>query len=355
MANGWFEILKEPRVCKMNKAVGILYFLGIMAVKGAGIGFEAPDYQNQAPPGTALGWSVIGEEGGKVTDEQSAAGNQSLALESGESLSRVLDETGDVFFLEIAVLPTYEEQASPVIDLGGARLGFRKIEGQGHVVVFISENTVEIDKKIFAISPEDDLGEDWVRITVRVDRTKSEWDLFLDGMPAAARLALGGNLASVEFGSSKSGTCYYDEVWQGIENPLFGDVDKDGMPDVDEKTYGLNPYADDREGDFDGDGISNIQEVFSHGNPVSVERGFTMLYVDNLNGSDANTGRSSYGKDVGPKASIEAAMQAAKDGDTIVILKGMGEYFFGEEVSPEKNLKINPIEEIEFSPNQTTP
>ena len=49
------------------------------------------------------------------------------------------------------------------------------------------------------------------------------------------------------------------------DNDLMGDVcdpddDNDGMPDVWEKTYGLNPFINDAGQDKDGDGFSNISE-----------------------------------------------------------------------------------------------
>lgn len=47
------------------------------------------------------------------------------------------------------------------------------------------------------------------------------------------------------------------------------DTDGDGMPDVWETTYGLNPSVNDASGDSDNDGVSNLNEYLAGSNPTS--------------------------------------------------------------------------------------
>jgi len=54
-----------------------------------------------------------------------------------------------------------------------------------------------------------------------------------------------------------------DDFLIGFENPLFPDADLDGMDDGWETAHGLAPAVDDRAGDPDGDGLTNIRE-FMH-------------------------------------------------------------------------------------------
>ena len=53
----------------------------------------------------------------------------------------------------------------------------------------------------------------------------------------------------------------------GNTKPADYDVDQDGMPDLWESLYGLNPLVDDSGSDLDGDGLSNSGET-SGSNPV---------------------------------------------------------------------------------------
>jgi hypothetical protein len=64
-----------------------------------------------------------------------------------------------------------------------------------------------------------------------------------------------------------------DSIIDGLEcevygtDPLSADSDKDSMPDRFEIDNGLNPLIDDASGDLDGDGISNLDEYLAGSNP----------------------------------------------------------------------------------------
>ena len=61
-----------------------------------------------------------------------------------------------------------------------------------------------------------------------------------------------------------------DEVAIGT-NPNIPDTDEDGMPDGWEVTYGLEPLINDASGDLDGDGMSNLDEYQNGRNPNNAE------------------------------------------------------------------------------------
>ena len=58
------------------------------------------------------------------------------------------------------------------------------------------------------------------------------------------------------------------EITNGL-NPYSLDSDMDSLPDAWEVMYGLNPLADDTAGDFDNDGLSNLEEYLLGLNPAN--------------------------------------------------------------------------------------
>jgi len=104
----------------------------------------------------------------------------------------------------------------------------------------------------------------WLRLTLRGDFTARIWDLYAGGRLVAIdrRFAEPGlaRLAQVSFVGHGGVAMQLDEVFVGFDNPLFADADKDGLDDAWEVAHGLDPALNDRAGDRDGDGLSNLQE-----------------------------------------------------------------------------------------------
>lgn len=76
-------------------------------------------------------------------------------------------------------------------------------------------------------------------------------------------------LVTVEDGVHTVKETYSFEVFASIlEDPRFKDSDGDGMNDSYEKSYGLNPLADDSDRDLDGDGHTNLEEYLAGTDPT---------------------------------------------------------------------------------------
>jgi hypothetical protein len=105
--------------------------------------------------------------------------------------------------------------------------------------------------------------QEWHRYTYRIDYPAGTWDLYLDGAPVAFDVALvdpQAPLTQFTLRGSETETVGFDALNITAVNPLFADADGDGMDDAWETAQGLNPAANDRNGDADSDGLSNFQE-----------------------------------------------------------------------------------------------
>lgn len=114
---------------------------------------------------------------------------------------------------------------------------------------------------------------DWIRITVRLDLAASTWDAYVNGKMIAANLGFvepySANMESILLLGDTESPTFLDSFRLSGDNPLFVDLDRDGMEDSFELAHGLNHELDDRNSDPDGDGIANIEEFLLRLDPQS--------------------------------------------------------------------------------------
>ena len=100
------------------------------------------------------------------------------------------------------------------------------------------------------------------------------------------------------------------------------DLDNDGLSDAWELQYFGN-LTQTAAGDFDGDGVSNLDEFRRGTDPTDPNSVNITLYVNALNGDDAHDGIASvWGGGHGPKRRIAAGISSAINGDRIEIATG---------------------------------
>jgi len=100
----------------------------------------------------------------------------------------------------------------------------------------------------------------------------------------------------------------------------FVDTDGDRLPDWWESEYFDSSITVNPSDDPDGDGLTNLQEYELY----SSDPNRMPYYVDVNNGDDSYSGLSPIyeGGDVGPKKTIQAGINVANDGDTVLVAAG---------------------------------
>jgi len=127
------------------------------------------------------------------------------------------------------------------------------------------------------------------------------------------------NAIDVDIGVDEVTDWDFDDVTDEVERNEWGtsrshiDTDNDGMPDRWEKDYGLNPLADDGQGNADGDILNNVEEWIFGTNPRDSSSPKNYIFVNAATGNDTWDGTSTAyrGGSVGPKATIGGGIQAA--------------------------------------------
>jgi len=220
-----------------------------------------------------LGWTATGAP--VVGISTTVAGTQAVQLPAGgtaATVSRTFPAHGSnpIVFVEAWWFPCAgtTETASPRLSvLNAAQVALTQEGSTGHYRVFHGNGAGGGAWRGTLASTTLDNGgvaTAWQRVTLRLDYTAKKWDLYVNGVLAAADLGFADNaqntLESFLLTGHLSSPTYFDDFLAAFANPVFTDGDLDGMSDAWEIAHGLNPNADDRDGDPDGDGLSNILE-----------------------------------------------------------------------------------------------
>lgn len=108
------------------------------------------------------------------------------------------------------------------------------------------------------------VASDWVRLSYRIDYTSRTWDLFVDGDLVLTDLgfldAALGETDRFALPSDSSESTELDYFYAGSDNPLYTDTSNDGLPDAWLTAQGLDVEVNQRAGDSDFDGLSNLLE-----------------------------------------------------------------------------------------------
>ena len=221
------------------------------------------------------GWQI--DQGqASISTTEAYSGLQSVELSANNPFTQIRFEINQVesetvTFTDFYIKPIVGalELENELLDLEGALFGIFSNENNiSEVYVNLNGvweptgHTVDLDANA--------LTADWLRVTVRQDFGTSEgplWDLYLNGQLVAVDLPLAEPNPSYPLSfiimGQVGGPSYLDNFNSSDSNPLFTDEDRDGMDDAFELAHGSDPTINDRDGDADGDQISNIVEYMN--------------------------------------------------------------------------------------------
>ncbi len=234
--------------------------------------FESTEGYVLGPIDGQGGWTAAGAS--LVTDADAAGGANSVVLPGLAPVAWLRHDFpepnfGTVLFVDFEALPAAGAGVAQgsVYSVSGASVAVDRVDGEGEFAVLDrSESGVGIWRPTGARIAIDADGRAaaWHRLTIRSDYTSQRWDLYLDGRMVAANCGSADSVEGIVPGFTAVGnpevTTLLDRFGASFDNPLFTDADRDGLPDTWEQQTGLNPSTNDRDGDPDGDSLSNVQE-----------------------------------------------------------------------------------------------
>lgn len=254
------------------------------------------------------------------------------------------------------------------IDIDGAKVGFLPDGAEGRAFAFDGDGlgggiAVPLDYR-FAVEG-GGASSNWVHVAVRRDYSNGWYDVWLDGtlhlVGAGSDASPGPTAPSLfRFDGDESAPVRLDFLSLSADNPLFDDGDRDGMPDEFEVSRGLDPDADDRDGDADSDGAGNMAEYAAGTAPDDAESpsGATnaaLFYVDGVLGDDAFNGLASHPSAAGgPKRTVGSglgAIAAAGQTGATLVVRGVASPYSQSSIDPGAgSILVRPAGDVVIQP-----
>ncbi len=248
------------------------------------VDFESNQGFLQGPLDGQDGWSELTGLS-RIESSVVYSGLNSVTIEAStprssvrQSFAELIGE--DVVYLDFFLRPVAETDppVETLVDVGFTKLRFVKEGSLGRLEFldgdglgggsWISSNQeIELDAT--------DRSSSWMRVTIRIDVANWISDVYLNGNISG--IDLGRVDASYQFLSEAiffghaSEDVYLDYGYVGSTNPLFSDLDNDGLDDDWETLYGLSTSTSSRAEDLDFDGLTNIEEYIIGSNPNSAD------------------------------------------------------------------------------------
>ncbi len=210
-----------------------------------------------------LGWSVP-QGSALVTNQDFFSGSQSAVLQPSVPPAQITQVfapfvppigTPNIIFVDFYAKPVAEADVTTAttFNIGSARFAFVLNAGQGMLEAFNGNGsgggTWSPTNFTAPIAANNQL-QNWIHLTARLDFTQGTWDLYANGAMVAASLGFLDSTSTMLTAFSVQGDAStaseVDDILAGTNNPLFADVNNDGIDDAWETAHGLSLSVNDR-------------------------------------------------------------------------------------------------------------
>ena len=247
--------------------------------------FETAEGYTTGTLNNQRGWSVTAGAA-QITTSGAAHGTQAVVLNSGPTAAQIDQEFGSTgtnppfVFIDFFAKPVAgtDVTTGTLFDIDAARLAFVLNGASGQLLALDGDGLGAGSWKpltpVIGLST-GNIATAWQRLTVRLNYTAKTYDVYLNGAMIAADLKFRlSGAAYVSWFSLKGTTgasAGFDDFYAGPTNPLFADVNNNGIDDAWETAHGLSLATDNRAADSDGDGLTNLQEYILGTNPSKAD------------------------------------------------------------------------------------
>lgn len=238
-------------------------------------GFELVD--GYAPGSLAWQTAWTANIGATITDTFSYRGEQSLLLTPCTPPTEATHRFGaydghNVVFVDMFTKPVAGNAGGPsvFIQTDVANVALVRSASQGELHIWDGGGGWRsVGGQVSLAS--DGQAADWLRITIREDFATKTWDFYVDGTLIAcdAGFADGSRalFTQITLLGSTTAASVFDDFYVGFENPLFADVNNDGIDDAWEVFYGLSLTTNNRNRVLAGSTQSVIQAYLNGNDP----------------------------------------------------------------------------------------
>jgi hypothetical protein len=249
-------------------------------------GFEPIDGFAAGPLGGQNGW-IVSQGTTAISIQDFHSGAESLQLGAGAPAAIAVrtfpaNSNETIEFCDFYAKPAAETAiaTSTIFTVEGAQFGFLQSGGQGVLEAFQGDGNGGgswVPTQFIIPLGSGNQSQAWVRLTARLDFTRLTWDLYANGAMVAADVPFINNsstyLSALEIHGDALSSSYIDDLYVGAVNPLFADINNDGIDDAWETQYGLSLSTNDRYGDPTGGGVTNIQKYIQRTSPLDFFNG----------------------------------------------------------------------------------
>jgi hypothetical protein len=236
-------------------------------------GFETTDGYTVGALSGQNDW-VVSQGSAAITAQEFHNGVQSLQIQPSTpptiaslNFADSLNET--IEFCDFYAEPVAETSisTSTIFTVEGAQFGFQQSNGVGVLQVYwgdgLGGGTWEPTPFTIPLGSNNQAAS-WVRLTARLDFSAQTWSLYangnliIDSVPFISDSSA--FLSIFQISGDATLPSYIDDLYVGPQNPLFADVNNDGIPDAWETANGLSLATNNADANDFSPALTDLQE-----------------------------------------------------------------------------------------------